>query len=119
MRTAISGLEGSVMVVPGDLALLDATALRRAAALRRDAGAWTAIVSTRRYAESLGAKPGFFARVGGVECCYTGVSIVGASLARADGAVREDLRVLDDRRICLGINTPRDYELALGSTLVP
>ncbi len=119
MRAAISGLEGSVMVVPGDLALLDATALRRAAALHRDASAWTAIVSTRRYAESLGAAPGFFVEVGGVECCYTGVSIVAASLARPGGAVREDLRVLDDRRVCLGINTPGDYALALGSTGVP
>lgn len=119
MRMAISGLEGNVMVVPGDLALLDATALRLAAALHRDAGAWTAIVSTRRYAESLGATPGFFVEADGVECCYTGVSIVGASLARAGSAVREDLRVLDDRRVCLGINTPADYALAFGSTSVP
>lgn len=119
MRSAMSGMEGDVMVVPGDLALLDAAALRRAVELRRDAGAWTAIVATRRYAESLGAAPGFFAEADGVECCYTGVSIVAARLARAGGAVREDLRVLDDRRVCLGINTPRDYALAFGSATVP
>ncbi|MDD9842371.1 MAG: NTP transferase domain-containing protein [Thaumarchaeota archaeon] len=119
MRAAMSRLEGNVMVVPGDLALLDAEALRRAAALHRDGGAWTAIVATRRYAESLGARPSFFASVDGAECCYTGVSVVAASLARAGGAVREDLRILDDRRICLGVNTPRDYALAFGSTDVP
>ena len=119
VREAVSSLEGNVMIVPGDLALLDATALRRAASLHEDGGAWTAIVATRAYAESLGATPGFLVDVGGVECCYTGVSVVCASLARGGAMVRESLRILDDRRVCLGINTRRDYALAFGSTTEP
>ena len=116
---AMSTLEGNVMVVPGDLALLDAPALRRAATLYDDSGAWMAVVATRRFAESLGARPEFFVNVGEKECCYTGVSVVNASLARGGAHVREIQRVLDDRRICLGVNTVSDYELVFGSTMEP
>ncbi len=117
--TAMSTLEGNVMVVPGDLALIDASVLRKASALHDEAGAWMAIVATRRFAESLGATPEFFVNVGQRECCYTGVSVVNAALARGGGHVKEALRVLDDRRICLGINTVSDYELVFGSTIEP
>ena len=109
MQEALAGLEGETMIVPGDLALLDGEVLRRAYALRTDRDAWTAIMATAAFAESLGAKPGFFADVDGVKCCYTGVSIVDASLSKKGGQVREELRILDDRRIALNVNTPEEY----------
>ena len=119
MRDALCSLEGEVMIVPGDLALLDGEILRDASSLRADPSAWTVIMATARFAKSLGANPSFVTNVEGMQCCYTGVSIVDASLAHAQNSVSEEFHILDDRRIALNVNTPDDYASAFESVTNP
>lgn len=119
LSSVLSTLDGDVMIVPADLMLLDGPVLCKAHSYRTDFDAWTAIVSTAKFAESLCAHPTFFVDVDNVSCAYTGVSIVNASLTRDTKHIREDLKILDDRRIALNVNTPDDYKASLDSLIEP
>lgn len=119
MADALRTLDGDVMIVPGDLALLDGQILRDAFAMRTDNDAWTVIMTTAKFAESLGATPSYFVNVGDISCTYTGVSIVNAVHSQNTGHVREDFKILDDKRIALNVNTPSDYKLSLESFTEP
>ncbi len=115
----LRGLDGDVLIVPGDLALLDGEVLRNALAARTDNDAWTVIMSTVKFAESFGARPDYSVDVGGTLCAYTGVSIVNAAHVCNAEPVGEDKKIMDDRRIVLNVNTPADYKLSLESLTEP
>lgn len=108
---------GRVLAAPGDLPLLDGAAVRRIAALHGPGRAWTGIVTTRGFRESLGLSPGFGVDVGGAGCVHAGISVIDAARARGPGPVEEDHAVLDDRRVAFNLNTRGDYArlLSLGA----
>jgi adenosylcobinamide-phosphate guanylyltransferase len=47
----------------------------------------------------------------GVECVYTGISIINADKIKNSNTVKEKYIILDDKRIAFNLNTKRDYEL--------
>ena len=108
---------GHVLAAPGDLPLLDGAAVRKIVGLRGPGRAWTGIVTTRRFRESLGLSPGFGVDVGGTGCVHAGISVIDAARARGPGPVEEDHAVMDDRRVAFNLNTRGDYGrlLSLGA----
>ena len=111
---------GEALVVPGDMPLLDAGAVRRAVREHRRAAApepVTAFVVPERLARAAGRPPRFAAFCGGMRCAYTGVSAVRPGrMPSGPGPAPERLVVLDDPRIAFSLNTARDYEeLASGA----
>ena len=46
-----------------------------------------------------------------MDYAYTGISIVNASKINNLDTVKEDYLVIDDKRVCLNINTKYDFEL--------
>lgn len=111
LASALQSLHGDVMIVPGDLGLLDSQILRNAHALYTDKDAWTVIMATAEFAKSLGAKPDYVTDIDGRMCAYTGVSIVNTDVAKKSGHIREDPKILNDKRIALNVNTRDDYAL--------
>lgn len=100
-----------VLVVSGDLPLLDGDIVRRMVSEYDPDRTWCSFVATRRFVESLGTSAESSPAVGGLECVYTGVSLVNARNISDCNPVREDRIVLDDMRIAFNLNTKRDYEL--------
>ena len=73
---ALRGLGELAFVVSGDLALLDADVVKKIAAMHDSARPWTSILVTRKFLEGLGLRPEFIVRHNGMECAFTGISMV-------------------------------------------
>ena len=105
MADALSEVELPAMVVPGDMAAMDASAVRQILDACDPSAPWTSVVCDAGFARSLGAEPGPCAPGGRV---YSGISVVGA---RADGEAAETLLVYNDARAALSLNRPGDLGL--------
>ena len=104
---ALERLEGPVMVVPGDLPLLDGAILDRVAAAHRP-GWWTVLVVTEGYASSLGLSPGIRITHRNTPCRYTGVSVVDAGAASRSP---QRMIIINDPRLAVNMNTVGDCSL--------
>ena len=100
-----------VLVVPGDLPLLDGGIVQRIASLYDPDRVWTGILVTRRFADPLGLPGEFTTRHGGSQCYYTGVSLINAHRIDSAEPVRESYEICDDERIAFNLNTAREYEM--------
>lgn len=109
LAAALCGIHDDVLVVPGDMPLLDADIVRKICGMRDQTQAWTSVLLTKKFAESAGRTAGFSAVCGGIECYHAGISLVDARLVKGTGAMGEDYAILDDARIALNLNTRKDY----------
>ena len=105
MAEAISRLGAPAMVVPGDMALMDAGAVRRILELAGTAAGWASVVYGISYARSLGLEPGPPAPGGRA---YSGISVAGAA---PSGPAAESLVEFNDARAVFNINRPGDLGL--------
>ena len=102
-----------ILVVPGDLPLLDGALIRDVASLYDSGNAWTSVVVTCKFAHSKNMSGEFVTTCGGAKCYYTGVSLVDSSAIDGMGPIPEVCRILDDERLAFNMNTPREYALLL------
>lgn len=110
LACALDMLEGPVLVVPGDLPLLDSDMVCRVAGMY-DAAKWVTLLVSEEYAGSLGSSPGISVRCDGQSCRYTGISVVDA---RSAGAVPQRNVIVNDPRIAINTNTIQDWRVLLG-----
>ena len=105
------GIRGGVLVVSGDMPLLDRGVVASVSA-RYARGAWTSIVTSREYAGLWGMSLEYEVVVDGTVCCYTGVSLVDPAVMGpgAHGAVPQRHAIVDDHRIAFTLNTIQDYD---------
>lgn len=111
-RRAGGGGDAAVLVVPGDMPLLDEDTVARVSD-RYARDAWTSIVTSRTYAERWGMEPEYGVVVNGTACCYTGVSIVGLQAVASQEEIAQRHVLMDDHRVAFTLNTMRDYERLL------
>jgi len=100
-----------ILVVSGDLPLLDAKIVRDIAARYDPRKQWTSFLVTGEFLRSIGIASGLSVTAGGQDCVYTGVSLVNAKGIVGAGRVEEHYVVLNDKRIAFNLNTKQDYEL--------
>lgn len=105
------GINSGVLVVSGDMPLLDRGVVASASA-RYARGAWTSIVTSREYAGLWGMSLEYEVVVDGTVCCYTGVSLVDPAVVEPDarGEVPQRHVIMDDHRIAFTLNTVQDYD---------
>ena len=106
MAEAVSKLGAPAMVVPGDMAMMDAGAVRRILELAGAGTGWASIVYDVSYARRTGLEPGPPAPGGRA---YSGISVVGAPVPR--GPAPASLVVFNDARAAFNINRPGDLAL--------
>ncbi len=106
---ALAGLSGMVLVVSGDLPLLDAHIVKRLAA--GASAVWRSYIVTKKFLDSAGLSPAHKVTHNGAQCSYTGVSLVNADRIRSCDTIDERLEIVDDLRIALNVNTKKDYDL--------
>ena len=107
MAEALSLLELPVMVVPGDMPMMDAGAVRDILGMWDPAAPWTSVVCDESFVRGAGIEPGPPAPDGRI---YSGISVVGARVARGKKADEETL-LYNDVRAAFNLNRPRDLEL--------
>lgn len=113
LNQALRLVGGHVLVVPGDLPLLDGEIIRRIISRYDPDRVWTGLLATRGFVESLGLECGFPVMHGGAKCCRTGISLVNAGMVGEPEPVPERYEICDDERVAFNLNTARDYETLL------
>ena len=76
---------------------------------------WTSFLVSKEFLNSLGLKSNLLVKYDGVECVYTGISIINADKIKDFSLVSENYIILDDKRIAFNVNTKEDYELLSSS----
>lgn len=112
LMDVLSKLGQTVLVVSGDLPLLDSDVVKKIVGMY-DGGVWQSFVVTDKFLKSQKMDAEFSLIHRGITCYYTGISIVDA--ARLGGDFVESHAILDDRRIALNLNTKEDCALLEGS----
>ena len=103
-------INGSVFVVSGDLPLLDKEIIQKLVKFNSE-NIWTSFLVSKKFLNSLGLKSNLLVKCDGVECVYTGISIINADKIKNLNTVKENYIILDDKRIAFNLNTKEDYEL--------
>ena len=110
LNKILQSLDEVVLIVSGDLPFLDDSIIREI--IRSyDGSKWTSFVITKGFLESLNISSSALIVVDGVDCYYSGISIVDASKITNFNSVEESFKILDDKRIAFNLNTRQDYDL--------
>ena len=108
---ALKKFDEPVLVVSGDLPLLDAEIVKKIAAICGKDEPWTSVLVRESFLDRLGARAEYLVSHGGERCALTGISVVNPRDLNGLEHVRESYVVLDDKRVAVNHNTQRDYEL--------
>ena len=110
----LQNMDGLVFVVSGDLPLLDEEIIQKLAKFNSES-VWTSFLVSKKFLNSLSLESNLSVKCDGVECVYTGISIINADKIKNLDSVNEDYIILDDKRIAFNLNTKEDYELLSSS----
>ncbi|MDI1496276.1 MAG: nucleotidyltransferase [Cenarchaeum symbiont of Oopsacas minuta] len=112
---ALSHMCGHVLIVSGDMPLLDSHILQRMIKLYDKNSIWTSFVMTRKFANTLDIE--YHHVFGKFDYVHTGVMIVNASAYEGENKfVKEDHIILDEKKLGININTLQDYENLISFT---
>ena len=103
-------MNGFVFVISGDLPLLDEEIIQKLAEFNSES-VWTSFLVSKEFLNSLGLESNLLVKCDGVECVYTGISIINADKIKDSSLVKENYIILDDKRIAFNLNTNEDFEL--------
>lgn len=111
LNQILNSLNDDVLVVSGDLPLLDDEMVTKIVNLHNPDSLWLTFLVTKDFMHSLGLKSDYSVTFQNKECYYTGVSLVNAKEITNFDSVEEIYRILNDKRIAFNLNTKEDYEL--------
>ena len=114
LNSLLQKMDGFVFVVSGDLPLLDEEIIQKLVKFNSES-VWTNFLVSKEFLNSLGLESNLLMKYDGVECVYTGISIINADKIRNLNSIIEDYIILDDKRIAFNLNTSEDYELLSSS----
>ena len=114
LNQILKGLDDYVFVTSGDLPLLDESMVRQIVDAVNSDKIWTSVVTTNSFQSSLGLTPECIVSFNDESYVHTGISVVNASEIKNLESVKEDYLIINDKRVCLNVNTKTDFEL-LGS----
>ena len=103
-----------VFVTSGDLPLLDENIVKEIVSASNPKKIWTSVVTTKSFQSSLNLEPECLISLNEEEHVHTGISVVNATEIKNFDSVEEDYLIINDKRVCLNVNTKTDFEL-LGS----
>ncbi len=111
LNLILCSINDEVLIVPGDLPLLDDKIIKKIVNLYNSEKIWTSFLVTKDFLQSIGLTSDFPVRFENKECCFTGISIVNAKEINNLDLVEENYCILDDKRIGMNLNTYEDYKL--------
>ncbi len=111
LNLILRSINEDILVVPGDLPLLDDYILKKIIEYYNPKKIWTSFLVTKDLLKSIGLKSNFSIKFQNKECYYTGISIINAKKINSLNLVEENYYILDDKRIGMNLNTYEDYRL--------
>ena len=114
LNYVLKTLDDYIFVTSGDLPLLDGNIVKQIVDNTNPEKIWTSIITTKSFQSSLNLEPECIVSFNEKDHVHTGISIVNASKIENFDSVEEDYIIINDKRVCLNVNTKTDFEL-LGS----
>lgn len=104
-------LNEPTFVTSGDLPFLDKKIIQNILSFYDDSNTWTSIVVTKGFLDSLGLSSDLFVECDGIQCHYTGISLINSKKIKNLENISETYKILDDKRIAFNLNTKKDFDL--------
>ena len=114
LNYVLKKLNNYIFVTSGDLPLLDENIVKKIVDNTNPEKIWTSIITTKIFQSSLNLEPECIISFNEDDYVHTGISIVNANKIINFDSVDEDYLIINDKRVCLNVNTKTDFEL-LGS----
>ncbi len=114
LNYVLKKLNDQVFVTSGDLPLLDENIVKQIVAAVDPKKTWTSVITTKSFQLSLNLEPECIITSNEEDYVLTGISIVNANEITNFDSVKENYLIINDKRVCLNVNTKTDFEL-LGS----
>ena len=114
LNSVLRKLDDYVFVTSGDLPLLDKNIVKDIVDAVNLEKTWTSIITTKSFQSSLNLEPECLISLDEEDHVHTGISIVNASKINNFDSIEENYVIINDKRVCLNVNTKTDFDL-LGS----
>ena len=111
LNYVLKKLDDYIFVTSGDLPLLDENIVKQIVDTTNPEKIWTSVVTTTSFQSSLNLDSERIISFNDEDYVHTGISIVNANKIKNLDFVEEDYLVINDKRVCLNINTKDDFEL--------
>ena len=111
LNNILKDLDDYVFVTSGDLPLLDENMVKQIVDTINYKKIWTSVLTTKSFQLSLNLKPECIIPFNDEDHVHTGISIVNASKIQNLDSIEEDYIIINDKRVCLNVNTKTDFEL--------
>ena len=100
-----------VLVISGDLPLLDEEIIKKIINQFNPKKIWTSILVTNKFLTALGLESDLSVDFDGQTCHYTGISLVNSEKISSLENLDENYIVIDDKRVAFNLNSKQDYDL--------
>ena len=110
LNNILKDLDDYVFVTSGDLPLLDKNIVKQIVDTANSDKIWTSIMTTKSFQSSLGLNPECIISFNGKDYVHTGISIIDAKKIKNLDIIEESFFILNDKRICMNVNTKTDYD---------
>ena len=111
LTLVLQSINDSVLVTSGDLPLLDNEIIKKIVSNYDPEKTWTSIITTKSFQSSLNLIPECIVSFNEEDYVHTGISIVNASKIKNMNSIKENYLIINDKRVCLNVNTKTDFKL--------
>ena len=111
LNSILKIIDDDVLVVSGDLPLLDTEIIEKIVNYYDPQKIWISILVTNKFLTSIGINSKFSITFSNQLCHYTGISLINSKKINELENIDENYIVIDDKRIGFNLNTKEDYDL--------
>lgn len=112
LNLVLKNMDNDVLVISGDLPLLDDEIIQKIVTYYNSQNVWTSILVTHQFLTSLNiGSSDFTVNFNHQKCHFTGISLVNSKNIVSLEDVNENYVIVDDKRITFNLNTQQDYDL--------
>jgi len=111
LNLILKTIDDDILVISGDLPLLDKEIIQKIASQYNPQKIWTSILITSKFLTSIGIKSEYFVHFSNQKCHYSGISLINSTKIKSLENLNENYIIIDDKRIGFNLNTKEDYDL--------
>ena len=111
LNSILKIIDDDVLVVSGDLPLLDTEIIEKIVNYYDSQKTWTSILVTNKFLTSIGVDSKLSITFSNQLCHYTGISLINSKKINSLENINENYIIIDDKRIGFNLNTKEDYDL--------
>jgi len=117
LNLILKSLNDYIFIISGDMPLIDKQIIEKIIGLHDTDNVWTSYLVTKNFVTEFQISYSKTITFQNQECVLTGLSIVNSNKIKDLSHIVETYIILNDRRIAVNINTLKDYQSLLPTTL--